>query len=91
MRIFVTGIGIFTSIGKNSTETLHSIEPDIRYWLCRISIKRKSERHFAVAEIKHSNEELALMAGVENVQTFYTEAFLAIFAARQSVQDADFG
>jgi len=26
MRIFVTGIGIFTSIGKNSTETLHSIE-----------------------------------------------------------------
>jgi len=88
MRIFVTGIGIFTSIGKNSTETLHSIETGHSGIGYAQYLKTNLKDILPVAEIKHSNEELALMAGVENVQHFTRTALLAIFAARQSVQDA---
>jgi len=88
MRIFVTGIGIFTSIGKNSTETLHSIETGRSGIGYAEYLKTNLKDILPVAEIKYSNEELALMAGVENAQHFTRTALLAIFAARQSVQDA---
>ncbi|MCK4663953.1 MAG: beta-ketoacyl-[acyl-carrier-protein] synthase family protein [Bacteroidales bacterium] len=89
-KVFVTGIGIISSIGDNVEETLKSILEEksgigpIKY------LKTIHNKDFVVGEVKHSNEELIEIAGLSSsCNKVYTRtALLGIIAACEAVKSA---
>ncbi len=84
-RIFVTGMGIISAIGKNIPETLISLSHSqsglgpIR-WLDTI---HKNE--ILVAEVAYSNAELANMLGISDADGYTRTTLLALIAAKEAI------
>ncbi len=82
-RVFVTGLGIISAIGTGIYETLDSLN-GLKSGIGRLSLFRSIHDHIPVAEVLHSNEELAAMAGVDREKEKYSRnALLALIAAQQ--------
>ncbi len=87
-RIYVTGFGIITAIGDNVNESLHSLMNsnsgigDITY------LETIHKKSLPVAEVKHSNEELAELAGKEDHTKFTRSALLGMIAAKEAATRA---
>lgn len=87
-RVFVTGIGIISSIGKDVTETLASVfegktgigKADFLTTLLRDTLP--------VAEIKLSNDDLAKLANV-SPENYTRTSLLGMIAAKQATEDAE--
>lgn len=84
--VFIAGTGVITAIGDNTAENLVSLEQekagmDEMHYLDSVHRKR-----LPVAEVKHSNKELAGMAGLP-VDVSRT-ALLSAIAAKEAVADA---
>lgn len=87
-RVFVTGIGIICAIGKNTGETLASLRAG-RSGISHLSILDSIHRNILPAgEIKLTNEELASLAGVTNLDMHSRTALLGLIAAREAIQNA---
>jgi 3-oxoacyl-[acyl-carrier-protein] synthase II len=84
-KIYVTGIGIISSIGENVVETLASLQE------CRTGIgpirhlQTLHKQEFVVGEINRSLKTLRDMAGVKS-DSFTRGALLGMIAAREAVQ-----
>jgi 3-oxoacyl-(acyl-carrier-protein) synthase len=87
-RIFVTGLGIITGIGKNLAETKDSLF-HLRSGIGNIRfLETKLPHTIPVSEVKCSLEECFLMAGILPAEGYSRNALLGIIAARQAYQDA---
>jgi 3-oxoacyl-[acyl-carrier-protein] synthase II len=85
-RVFVTGVGIISAIGNGTEETLSSFQ-NLKSGIGKLSLFSSVHSEIPVAEVKHCNNDLAQMAGVDTSETAYTRnALLALVAARQAIQ-----
>ena len=87
-RVFVTGIGIICAIGKNTGETLSSLRAT-RHGISKLSILDSIHRdELPTGEIKLTNEELAMMAGVTDIDMNPRTALLGMIAAEEALHSA---
>lgn len=86
-RVFITGYGIITSIGKNAEENLHSLTEQ-RHGYGDIDILKTAHSHdLRCCEIKISDEELRQMSG--GVGSGLTRTtLLALVALREAIDHA---
>lgn len=88
-RVFVTGLGIISAIGIGIYETLDSLN-GLKSGIGRLSLFRSIHNHIPVAEVLHSNNELAAMAGVDQEKEKYSRnALLALIAAQQVLHNRE--
>jgi 3-oxoacyl-(acyl-carrier-protein) synthase len=86
-EIWITGLGIVSSIGKNLDECLDSLRKDqtgieeIKY------LDTVHKNNFVAGEVKLSNEELSFLTGTE--EDLPRTTLLAILAAREAIQSAN--
>jgi len=89
-KIVVTGIGIISSIGNNTKETLDALV-NRRSGIGSITILDTIHKNdFVLGEIKLTHDELMHLAKVDPQKPWTRTALLAIIAARQAIQDAKF-
>jgi len=87
-RIFITGIGVISAIGKNTTEALENIQSlssgvaDIQH------LKTVHKGKIPLCEVKYSNKELYQLAGVDPSTPLTRTALLGMLAAKEAWQQA---
>lgn len=87
-RVFVTGIGIISSIGNNVREVLESIYAK-KSGISEITYLQTAHKgKIPVCEVKKNNLELAEIAGILNPEDYTRTALLGIIAAKQAVISA---
>jgi 3-oxoacyl-[acyl-carrier-protein] synthase-1 len=87
-RIFVTGVGIISSIGCNIDEVLASVI-EKRSGISEITVLDTIHKgSIPVCEVKRTNKELAEMAGIGKTDRYTRTALLGIIAARQAANHA---
>lgn len=88
-RVFVTGFGIITSIGKNAEENFQSlIEGKYGYGRLEVldSVHRQS---VAACEIKLDEQQLSIAAGVEQSAGFTRTSLLGLIALQEAISSAN--
>ena len=89
-RVFVTGLGIISSIGCNIKEVMDAIYAK-KSGISDISILTTNHKgKIPVCEVKKTNNELVEIAGVSNSNKYTRTALLGIIAAKQAVVYAGF-
>lgn len=87
-RVFITGLGIITSIGTNTEENLQSLIAS-RSGFGTLDILETIHRETLPAcELKLSDEQLQTLAGVQNQKGFTRTALFALRAATEALQSA---
>ncbi len=87
-RVFVTGLGILSSIGKNLSETLDSLLAS-RSGIGRINfLNTRHKENFPFAEVPFSNEQLLEMAGIQNEDGYSRNTLLGIIASNEAYYHA---
>ena len=87
-RIFVTGIGIISAIGKNVNETLDSIHSN-NSGIGNISnLDTYHKNKIPVAEVKLSDNELFTIAGINSQPGYTRTSLLGMIAAREALQNS---
>lgn len=87
-RVFITGVGIITSIGNNTAENLQSLIA-AKSGFGQLDILETIHRDTLPAcEIKLHDSHLQSMAGVQNQKGFTRTALLAMVAATEALQSA---
>ncbi|MEI6124548.1 MAG: beta-ketoacyl-[acyl-carrier-protein] synthase family protein [Bacteroidota bacterium] len=88
-RIFVTGMGMVSAIGKNIPDTLVSLSQS-KSGLGKIRwIDTIHENEILVAEVGYSNNELASMLGIPNQDGYTRTTLLALLAAKEAIASAN--
>jgi len=86
--VFVTGIGIISSVGCNIKEVLESIYAK-KSGIADITILETIHKgKIPVCEVKKTNKELAENAGIVSPDKYTRTALLGIIAAKQAVNNA---
>ena len=88
-KIFVTGYGSISAIGNNVEQTLVSLIAK-KHGVAPIQILDTVHKNdFVLAEVKHTNDELAQILGINNKEKTYTRtSLLAIIGAREAYKTA---
>jgi len=87
-RVFITGFGIITSIGKNAEENFRSLVEG-RYGFGPLEILDSIHRQsLSACEIKYDENELCKMAGVQPHEGFTRTALLGLIALQEAIQSA---
>ncbi len=87
MRIYVTGIGTVNAVGCNVADTLHSLLHGVT-GISAVEYLQTIYNQMPVGEVKHTNRELALMAGVSPSENLVRTPLLGLIAAREAVSNA---
>jgi 3-oxoacyl-(acyl-carrier-protein) synthase len=86
-RVFVTGLGIITSIGDNLAENLQSLRSG-RSGIGEIRLLDTIHKgELPAGEIRHTDEELAGMAGIKFVEGISRTSLLGMIAAGEATAD----
>ena len=85
-RVYVAGTGIISAIGNNVSECIASLQNEQAGINTITYLQTIYKNELPVAEVKMSNEELAVKAGLSN-KTSRT-ALLSMMAAKEALQDA---
>jgi len=87
-RVFITGFGIITSVGKNTAENLASL----LHRRCGFGelnvLDTIHSKTLPACEIKLFNHELCALAGVPNGQGFTRTSLLGLIALQEAIQSA---
>ncbi len=87
-RIFITGIGLITSIGKNASENFDSLVNQ-RTGFGALEILKTNHHHTIPAcEIKLQDADLHALAGVKEGLGFTRTTSLGLIAAKEAIQSA---
>lgn len=86
-RIFVTGLGIISSIGRNLNETLDSVRAS-RSGIGKLNYIETIHKDIPVGEVKFSNNELIELAGISSVEGYTRTTLLALVAAKEAATQA---
>ena len=81
-RVFITGMGLITAIGDNVMENLRSLRLQQAGVGHTRHIDTIHKDVLPVAEVRHSTEQLAVMAGVPDVQGYTRTTLLGLIAIR---------
>lgn len=92
-RVFITGIGIISSIGKNLSQTLHSLTTRASGIDFINLLETVHKNDFVAGEVRRSDLELIQNLGLHttNNHTHTRTALLAMTAAREAYQQANIG
>ncbi len=87
-RIFITGFGVITSVGKNASENFDSLIKE-RSGFGALEILKTAHHHTLPAcEIKLQDSELHSLAGIKSGLGFTRATSLAMIAAKEAIQSA---
>jgi 3-oxoacyl-[acyl-carrier-protein] synthase-1 len=86
-RIFVTGIGIISAIGKNINETLDSIFHS-RSGIEPVKYLNTIHAHLPVAEVKCSNQQLFELGNIPYNEILTRSSLLGIIAANEAISSS---
>ncbi len=87
-RIFITGFGVITSVGKNASENFDSLIHE-RSGFGALEILQTAHHHTLPAcEIKLQDNELFSLAGIKSGFGFTRATTLGLLAAKEAIQSA---
>ena len=87
-KIYITGMGVISAIGNNVAESFASLE-NLKSGVGMLdNIRSRHQDHIPVAEVKATNEELTIMAGLTLDQQSTRTALLGLIAAKEAVRSA---
>jgi len=87
-RIFITGFGVITSVGKNASENFDSLVRE-RSGFGALEILQTAHHHTLPAcEIKLQDKELLALAGVKSGLGYTRAATLGLLAVKEAIQSA---
>lgn len=87
-RIFVTGMGIISALGKNLPETFDALVNQ-RSGIGNIRHLNTIHRDkIPVAEVAQTNEELAVLCGLEHRNDLTRTTLLALIAVKEAIKNA---
>jgi 3-oxoacyl-(acyl-carrier-protein) synthase len=87
-RVFITGYGIITSIGKNAEENFHSLV-DGKFGFGPLEVLDTVHRDTLPAcEIKLDEQQLSDLAGVHTREGFTRTSLLGLIALKEAIQSA---
>lgn len=87
-RIFITGFGVITSVGKNASENFDSLVHE-RSGFGALEILKTAHHHTLPAcEIKLQDNELYALAGIKSGLGFTRATTLGLLAAKEAIQSA---
>jgi len=87
-RIYITGIGIISSIGNNATETLYSLET-CKSGFSEITLFPTIHKgSIPIAEVKLSEAQLIRLAGQEDGMNYTRTSLLGMIAAKEAIRSA---
>ncbi|MBN2668289.1 MAG: beta-ketoacyl-[acyl-carrier-protein] synthase family protein [Bacteroidales bacterium] len=88
-KIFITGMGSISSIGDTVNEAFQNLK-NMQHGVAPIQYLNTAHKdEFVLAEVLHSNEDLAEMLNINLTDRTYTRtALLAIIAAKEAFEDA---
>jgi 3-oxoacyl-(acyl-carrier-protein) synthase len=87
-KVYVTGLGIISAIGNNVSETMDSIVNQRSGLGTLENITTRHKNDIPVGEVKSTNEELVVMAGLPPGTRTSRTALLGIIAAKEAVKNA---
>ena len=88
-RVFVTGIGIISGIGKNVEENLQALL-NKQSGIGKIKYLNTNHKDtIPVSEVKYSNEELIEWYGLDKKQPYTRAALIGLVAAHEAVKNAN--
>ncbi len=87
-KVYITGIGIISAIGNNVAETLDSINKQKSGIGAMEYISTRYKNEIPVGEVKATNEELALRAGLKADSKNSRTTLLGMLAAQEAVKSA---
>lgn len=85
-RIFVAGVGVISAIGKNVAECLDSLENSRAGMRDMIYLDSVHKQKIPVAEVKMSNDDLALLSGLSKTKS--RTALLSMIAAKEALNNS---
>ncbi len=87
-KVFITGVGIISSIGKGIDETIDSLK-NSRSGIGVITLLETAYKNeLPAAEVKATHEDLMEIAGIKDKRPYSRTALLGIIAARQALRHA---
>lgn len=90
-RVFVTGMGLISSIGDNIRENYESLRSG-RYGIGELRhLDTQLSHEIPAGEVKHSHAELFLLAGLPVQEGYSRNALLGLIAAREAHLHAKVG
>lgn len=87
-KVFVTGIGIISSIGTGVDETLHSVESSVSGIGSIQNLSTFYKDKLPAAEVKLTNEQLAVIAGINDNRVYSRTALLGLIAATEALKNS---
>ncbi|MBV9962492.1 MAG: beta-ketoacyl-[acyl-carrier-protein] synthase family protein [Parafilimonas sp.] len=85
-KVYIAGLGIISAIGNNVNECIASLENEHAGMSDIFYLKTIHAKELPVAEVKLSNDELALKTGLSN--KISRTALLSMIAAKEAIDDA---
>jgi len=85
-HVFIAGTGMIAAIGNNVAECLDALENERAGMGDMFYLDSLHKHKIPVAEVKHSNNELAQLAGLPNTKS--RTALLSAIAAKEAIADA---
>lgn len=87
-RVFITGYGIITSIGINTSENLNSLV-DGKFGFGELDfLETIHHKTLPSCEIKRHDNQLAEIAGLKNSTSFTRTSLLGLIALKEAIQSA---
>ena len=87
-KVFVSGLGVTSSIGENVDQNLSSLKAGKSGIKPITLLDTEHKDDFLVGEVKFTNEDLAQQVGINAVQQFPRTALLALKAAKEAFKNA---
>jgi 3-oxoacyl-[acyl-carrier-protein] synthase-1 len=87
-RVFITGFGIITSIGKNAEENLRSLVNGSCGYAKLNVLDTVHRNSLSACEIKIDDDELCELAGVKPFEGFTRTALLGLISLQEAIRDA---
>ncbi len=85
-KVYIAGLGVISAIGNNVEECLHALENEEAGMNNIIYLKTVHANELPVAEVKLTNDELAVKAGLSS--KISRTALLSVIAAQEALNDA---
>ena len=86
-KIYVTGLGVISGIGKGVEENLDSLKAG-KHGMGKITLF-PTALDVPVSEVKQSNEELKKLLSLPSGKTYSRTALLGLLAAQEAARDAE--
>lgn len=86
-KVFVTGIGIISAIGRNVPECLDSLMKS-RHGITPVTLLDTIHKDFPLGEIKLTNHHLCEIAGVSFDESWTRTALLGLIAAKEALKNS---